>query len=256
MAQINLNADLGEGYGRYAVGNDEGIMKIVKSANIACGFHAGDPTQMTKAVRIAKENGVSIGAHPGFNDLWGFGRRQIQMEASDLEYMITYQIGALQAIARAAGQRVTHVKPHGALNNMAHFDRDYAMAIARGIKAADRELIFVANACSEMVKAGQELGLQVAHEAYVDRLYDDSGLMTSRREPGAVIHDPEAALKQVLSFVEEQAIVTRTGKRIKTPIHTFCTHGDEGTGVSLVATVRAELEKRGIGVVSLPELSL
>src|SRR5438309_209460 len=157
MKKINLNADLGESYGRYTVGDDAGIMKVVKSANIACGFHAGDPTVMAEAVRLAHENGVSLGAHPGFNDLWGFGRRQIQMDPRDLELMVLYQVGALQAMARAQGAKVTHVKPHGALNNMAHVNTEYAMAIARGIHAADSQLIFVANATSEMVKAGHAL---------------------------------------------------------------------------------------------------
>jgi UPF0271 protein len=256
MKKINLNADLGESYGRYTVGDDAGIMKVVKSANIACGFHAGDPTVMAEAVRLARENGVSVGAHPGFNDLWGFGRRQIQMRPEDLELMILYQIAALQGMARAQGVTVTHVKPHGALNNMAHVNAEYALAIARGIHAADPDLIFVANATSEMVKAGAKLGLKVAHEAYVDRTYEDDGLMTSRREPGAVIHDPAAALRQVLSFVEEQAIVTRSGKRIPTPLHTFCTHGDEGTAISLVSQVRRALQARDIEVVPLPELDL
>ncbi|HEY5867982.1 MAG TPA: 5-oxoprolinase subunit PxpA, partial [Candidatus Tectomicrobia bacterium] len=239
MKKINLNADLGESFGRYRVGDDAGIMKIVKSANIACGFHAGDPIVMAEAVALAAANGVSMGAHPGFNDLWGFGRRQIQMQAKDLEWMVLYQIGALQAIARSKGQRITHVKPHGALNNMAHVNTEYALAIARAIQSADPELIFVANACSEMVKAGQQLGLRVACEAYVDRTYDDTGLMTSRSDPDAVIHNPDVALKQVLSFVEEQAIITKSGKRIPTPIHTFCTHGDEGTAIALVSKVRA-----------------
>ncbi|MEA3155064.1 MAG: 5-oxoprolinase (ATP-hydrolyzing) subunit, partial [Betaproteobacteria bacterium] len=152
MTTINLNADMGESFGRFKVGNDEAILKVINSASIACGFHAGDPTVMAKAVRLAKENGVSIGAHPGFNDLWGFGRRQIQMNTKDLEYMIAYQIGALNGIAAGVGAKVTHVKPHGALNNMAHVDADYASAIARGIKSVDRDIIFVANALSEMVK--------------------------------------------------------------------------------------------------------
>lgn len=254
--RINLNADLGESYGRYRIGDDAGIMAVVKSANVACGFHAGDPTVMAEAIATAKAHGVSVGAHPSFNDLWGFGRRQIQMDPKDLELMVLYQIAALQGMARAQGVKVTHVKPHGALNNMAHFNKDYAMALARGIHAADPELIFVANATSEMVRAGEQLGLKVAHEAYADRTYDDTGLMTSRREPDAVIHDPDKALQQVISFVEEQAIVTKTGKRIPTPIHTFCTHGDEGSAIGLISKVRKALEARDIEVVTLPELAL
>jgi UPF0271 protein len=256
MTTINLNADMGESYGRFKVGNDEAIMKVIKSASIACGFHAGDPTVMAKAVRLAKENGASIGAHPGFNDLWGFGRRQIQMNTKDLEYMIAYQIGALNGIAAGAGMKVTHVKPHGALNNMAHVDAEYAAAIARGIKSVDRDIIFVANACSEMVKAGHKEGLRVAEEAYVDRTYEDSGAMTSRKFPDAMIHDPEQAIKQVLSFVNEGAIISKNGKKIPTRIRTFCCHGDETTGVGVVSAVRQTLEKNGIKIVPLPEMDL
>jgi UPF0271 protein len=254
MTTINLNADMGESYGRFNVGNDEAILKVINSASIACGFHAGDPTVMAKAVRLAKENGVSIGAHPGFNDLWGFGRRQIQMNTKDLEYMIAYQIGALNGIAAGVGAKVTHVKPHGALNNMAHVDPDYAAAIARGIKSVDRDIIFVANALSEMVKAGRKEGLRVAEEAYVDRTYDDTGAMTSRKFPDAMIHDPEQAIKQVLSFVNERALISKSGKKFPTRIHTFCCHGDEGTGVEVVSAVRKALEKNGIKLATLPEM--
>lgn len=253
--QVNLNADMGESHGQFKVGNDAELMKVIRSANIACGFHAGDATVMTRTVKLALDHGASIGAHPGFNDIWGFGRRQIQMDATDLEYMITYQIGALQAIAGAQGAKVTHVKPHGALNNMAHHDLQVAMAIARGIKAVDRELIFVANACSEMVKAGHAVGLRVAEEAYVDRTYGDSGLMTSRSLPNAMIHDADVAVRQVLSFIEEQAIITTTGKRLPSAIRSFCTHGDEPTALALAAKVRAELERQGVQVLPLPEMS-
>jgi len=256
MSRINLNADIGESFGKYVIGNDAALMKIIASANIACGFHAGDPTVMTRTVAMAKENGVSIGAHPGFNDLWGFGRRRIQMDPRDLEYLITYQIGALQAIAHGASAKVTNVKPHGALNNMAHVDAEIAAAIARGIRAADRELIFVANACSEMVTAGRAAGLRVAEEAYVDRTYDDSGLMTSRAQDDAIIRDPAVAARQVVSFIEEQAVITRSGRRLPSRICTFCTHGDEPTAVALAAHVRDELARRGIDVVPLTELDL
>src|SRR5687767_7424322 len=256
MATINLNADMGESYGRFTVGNDEAILKVINSASIACGFHAGDPSVMAKAVRMAKENGVSIGAHPGFNDLWGFGRRQIQMNTKDLEYMVAYQIGALNGICAGVGAKVTHVKPHGALNNMAHVDPDYAAAIARGIKSVDRDIIFVANALSEMVKAGRKEGLRVAEEAYVDRTYDDTGAMTSRKFADAMIHDAGQAVKQVLSFIDEKAIISKTGKKFPTRIHTFCCHGDEGTGVEVVSAVRQALEKQGIKLTTLPEMDL
>lgn len=256
MTTINLNADMGESYGRFKVGNDEEILKIINSASIACGFHAGDPTVMAKAVQTAKENGVSVGAHPGFNDIWGFGRRQIQMNTKDLEYMISYQIGALNGIATQFGMKVTHVKPHGALNNMAHVDPEYAKAIARGIKAVDRDIIFVANVLSEMVKAGREEGLRVALEAYVDRTYDDTGAMTSRKYPDAMIHDAEQASKQVMTFLNEGAVISKSGKKFPTKIHTFCCHGDEPTGVAVVGKVKSALEKQGVKFKTLPEMDL
>ena len=256
MTTINLNADLGESFGHYTIGNDAALMKVIKSASIACGFHAGDPTVMANAVRLAQANGVSVGAHPGFNDLWGFGRRQIKMNARDLEYLITYQIGALQGIAHGAGAKVTHVKPHGTLNNMAHVDLEVAGAIARGIKAADPALIFVANACSKMVEAGRKEGLRVAEEAYVDRTYDDSGAMTARSQgDAAMIRDAQAAIRQVLSFIEEGALISLSGKRFKARIHTFCTHGDEATGVAVAGEVRKALEAQGIRVLPLTEMT-
>jgi UPF0271 protein len=169
MIKINLNADMAEGFGAYDIGDDLGILEVIGSANIACGFHAGDPNTMHRVVMEAKRRGVSIGAHPGFNDLWGFGRRRIDTKPADLEYMIAYQIGALQAIAAYADAKVTHLKPHGALNNMAAEDKDYALAIGRAIKAADRNIIYVALAGSEMEKAGRHLGLPVALEGFAVR---------------------------------------------------------------------------------------
>jgi UPF0271 protein len=254
MTTVNLNADIGESYGVFHIGNDEEMIRFVQSASIACGFHAGDPTTMAQTARAAKDQGVSVGAHPSFDDLWGFGRREIRMNTRDVEYLVAYQIGALSAIATAVGTAVTHVKPHGALSNMAERDAEYAAAIARAIKSVDRDLIFVAIACSEMVKAGHKEGLRVADEAFCDRTYDESGKITSRRCADAVIRDPQVAVQQVLSFISEGAIITRTGKRISTPIRTFCTHGDEPTGVEVVRAVRESLAKQGIGVAPLPQL--
>ena len=255
MTAINLNADMGESYGHFQIGNDETIMKFIKSASIACGFHAGDPTIMAKAVRLAKENGASVGAHPGFNDLWGFGRREIKMNSRDVEYMVAYQIGALSAIAAGVGMKVTHVKPHGALSNMAHEDPEYADAIARAIKSVDPDMIFVAIACSEMVTSGHKHGLRVAEEAFVDRTYDDNGKLTSRKFADALIRDPDQAVRQVMSFLAEHAIITKSGKKIPTRLHTLCVHGDEPTGVAVVRTVRQALEKNKIQVVPLPEMT-
>ncbi len=252
--KININADIGEGYGKYSIGNDAALMPLIGSANVACGMHAGDPTIMVRTVKLALDHGVSIGAHPGFNDIWGFGRRQIRMRPQDLEYLVTYQIGALLALALAQGAKVTHVKPHGALNNMAHGDLDYALAIGRGIKAADRDLIYVANAGSQMTLAARQLGLKVANEAYVDRVYDDNGMMASRERDDAVIRDPEQAARQVLDIIQNKALISTSGKRIPAEIHTFCIHGDEPTAVDVMRVVRSRLAEAGVEVVPLPAL--
>lgn len=252
--KININADIGESFGHFRIGNDAMVMAGIGSANIACGMHAGDPTIMTETVRLALDNGVSIGAHPGFNDLWGFGRRQIRMRPVDLEHLVTYQIGALMALAGAQDARVTHVKPHGALNNMAHSQDEVATAIARGIKAADPDLIFVANANSAMTRAGEALGLKVANEAYIDRRYDDTGYMLSRERDDAVIRDPDEAAEQVVRFLEEGAVISASGKRIKADIHTFCLHGDEPTAEAVLTAVRNRLAAASIEVVTLPDL--
>ena len=253
---VNLNADMGEGFGAYDIGNDDGILKIIKSANIACGFHAGDPLVMRRVVERAKAEGVSIGAHPGFNDLWGFGRRRIDMKPHDLECMIAYQIGALQAMASFAGEKVTHVKPHGALNNMAAENEEYAMAIGRAIKSVDRDLIYVALSGSEMEKAAVKLDLPLAREGFCDRQYEDDGNLTSRKVPGSVIKDPEVATRQVVEMVVEGVIVSRNGKRIKRRVDSLCVHGDEPTALALSASVRAGLEAAGVKIVPLTEMKL
>lgn len=253
---VNLNADMGEGFGAYDIGDDDAILKIIRSASIACGFHAGDPLTMRHLVQRAKEEGVSIGAHPGFNDLWGFGRRRIDMKPEHLEYLIAYQIGALQGMAAYVGEKVTHVKPHGALNNMAAENAEYAMAIGRAIKAVDRDIIYVANVGTEMEKAGRKLGLKVAREGYCDRQYDDDGNITSRKNPGAVIHDPAVAAKNVVRMVVDGEIISRNGKRIARRVDTLCVHGDEPTGVAIARAVRTGLEAAGVKIVPLPEMAL
>lgn len=254
--KINLNADMAEGFGAYGIGDDDGLLDIIGSANIACGFHAGDPTIMRGIVHRAVERGVTIGAHPGFNDLWGFGRRQIQMRADDLENMVAYQIGALQAMATCEGTTVTHLKPHGALNNMAAVDEAYAMAIARAIRAVDAGIIYVALAGSEMERAGRELGLKVALEGFCDRQYDDDGNLTSRRIPGSVHRSPEKAVEQVLNMVLHGKIVSRNGREIPCVAHTLCIHGDEPTAVTVAGAVRDALIKAGVELVTLPEVPL
>lgn len=256
VSKINLNADMGEGFGNYDIGDDEAILKIIRSASVACGFHAGDPIVMRRVVVRAREEGVSVGAHPGFNDLWGFGRRRIHMNAEELEYTIAYQIGALQALAAYAGMTVTHVKPHGALNNMAAEDREFADAIGRAIKVVDPALIYVALAGSEMQNAGEALGLTTACEGFADRLYEDDGNLTPRRIEGSVIRDPATAKTRVVEMVRDQTIISRSGKRVPRRLDSICIHGDEPTAVAVGQAARAGLEAAGIAVVPLPEMDL
>ncbi len=253
---INLNADIAEGWGAYDIGNDVELMKIIKSASVACGFHAGDPNTMHRLCMLAKQEGVSVGVHPGFNDLWGFGRRRIQMKPSDLEYMIAYQIGALQAMASYAGLKVTHLKPHGALNNMAAEDEGYAMAIGRAIKTVDKDIIYVALFGSEMQKAAEKLGLRLACESFPDRLYDDDGNLASRSIPGTVLKNPKAAGEQAVRMVCDGEIVSRNGKAVKIDVHTLCVHGDEATGVAVARAIREGLEAAGVAIVPLTDMKL
>ena len=205
---------------------------------------------------LAKQEGVSIGAHPGFNDLWGFGRRRIQMKPNDLELMVAYQIGALQAIASYSGLKVTHLKPHGALNNMAAEDEDYAMAIGRAIRTVDRDIIYVALYGSQMERAAEKLGLRLAREGFADRKYDDDGNLASRAIPGTMLKDPQSASEHVLRMVQEGEVIAMSGKRVRVNVDTLCVHGDEATGVAIASAVRKALEAAGIEVVPLTSMAL
>ena len=255
MKNINLNSDIGEGFGVYDIGNDAEMLKIVNSANIACGFHAGDPNVMDRVVKQSIKNGVSIGAHPGFNDLWGFGRRQIHMSTDEIEASVAYQIGALQAISATNNAIVTHVKPHGALNNMSSLDPAIATAIARGVNLVDPKLILVAVSGSFLFSAGQALGLTVAAEAYADRSYEDDGNMTSRKYDHAMIKDPEKAAAQVRNIVIDGYIIANSGNKVPVRADTICIHGDEPTGPAVAQAVRKMLDREGIAVKPLPELN-
>ncbi|MDF1585181.1 LamB/YcsF family protein [Marinimicrococcus flavescens] len=244
---VDLNSDLGESFGAWTMGNDAEMLDIVTTANVACGFHAGDPLVMHETVRLALERGVEIGAHPGFLDLWGFGRRPIQGERpGDVEKLIVYQIGALQAMAAVVGHKVRHLKTHGALGNMAAVDADLAMAVARASKAVDPEMIFVVMPGNELEKAGEKLGLRMAREVYADRTYDDAGNLTSRKLPGAVIHDSAEATQRVLRMLEDGAITSVSGKRIPVAIDTICVHGDNPAAVAMARGIREAMEKAGV----------
>ena len=254
--KINLNADIGEGYGAYDIGDDASLMKIIKSASVACGFHAGDPTNMVKLVRLARQEGVSLGVHPGFNDIWGFGRRKIQMDPKDLEYMVAYQIGALQAMASYEDMPVTHLKAHGALNNMAAENEDYAMAIGRAIKAVDDSIVYVALAGSEMQKAAERLGLPLAREGFADRSYEADGNLTPRTLQGAVHEDAKTVCDQVVRMAGEGEVMSRQGTIAKVDVETICVHGDEPTAVAVAGAARDGLVAAGFDVVPLPEMDL
>jgi UPF0271 protein len=246
---IDLNCDLGEGFGAWDMGNDAAMIELATSVNIACGFHAGDADTMRKTVGLAKARGVSIGAHPGYRDLHGFGRRPVAgLTAAEIENLVAYQIGALQAIATLAGHQVTHVKAHGALSNVACEDDMTARAIASAIKAVDRHLIFVVLANSKLVAAGDAAGLPMAHEIFADRAYEDDGSLVSRRKPGAVLHDPAQIAERVVRMVQDSAVTSVSGKVIKMRMDTVCIHGDTPGAVEIGRGVRQALKDSGIDV--------
>ncbi|WP_375456445.1 5-oxoprolinase subunit PxpA [uncultured Methylobacterium sp.] len=246
MRSIDLNADLGEGYGTYACGDDAAMLGLVTSANVACGMHAGDPEIMAATFALAKGNGVAVGAHPGFPDLWGFGRRRMPFTAAEIERLVAYQVGAAQALATYAGHKVTYVKPHGALGNIAAAERDVADAIARAVRAVDRELALLATALSAQVPAGEAAGLAVHQEIFADRGYTEAGQLIARGQPGAMIEAADAAADRVLAMVEAGAIITAQGTRLPTPIRSVCVHGDSVHAVAMARAVRARIEGAGI----------
>jgi len=251
---MNINADMGEGYGHYKIGNDDEILKIVQSVNVACGLHGGDATVMREVCLKAKANGVSIGAHPGFNDVWGFGRRQIRMNADDLEYLVAYQLGALAGMAAYAGVKVTHVKPHGALNNMCAVDKSYADAIARAMKTVDPSLYYLALSGTQMERAALDVGVPLAREAFIDRLYEDDGNLRSRTNADAMIKDPKAASERAVRMVLDGEIISVNGKKMPTKFDSLCVHGDEPTAIAVASACCDALRAAGVELVTLPEM--
>lgn len=242
---INLNADLGESFGAWTMGDDPALLKIVNSANIACGFHAGDPTVMQQTVRLALAQGVSIGAHPSYPDLQGFGRRVMQMSSQDMQAMLLYQIGALQAIAAAEGGRVSHVKPHGALNNVACASAEVAQTVVQTLQKLDPSLILLAPAHSVLAQAAETAGLPVRYEVFADRAYLDDGQLMPRSRPGAVLHEPQACVEHVLRMLRAGAIVTATNQQLPCRIDSICVHGDGPEAVHTARTIRQALEAAG-----------
>jgi 5-oxoprolinase (ATP-hydrolysing) subunit A len=250
MQQIDLNCDMGESYGAGLVGNDELLMPLVSSANIACGFHGGDPSVMHRTVSLAIKHGVTIGAHPSFPDLQGFGRRNMQMSAQEVYDIMLYQMGALEAFVRAGGTTLHHVKPHGALYNQAARDPELAASIAHAIYYFNKELLLYGPAGSALEKAALGLHLAFCAEAFADRTYQEDGSLTPRTEPGALIRDLVQALQQVHSLVDQQAVTTLSGTIIPMPARTICIHGDGLHAVDFASAIRKSLTEKGVRIQS------
>jgi len=248
MYFVDLNSDLGESFGAYTIGRDEEVLPLVSSANVACGFHAGDPTVMAKTAVLCKNSGVAIGAHPGFNDLVGFGRRNMSVSPADAKYLIMYQVGALDAFCKASGIKMQHVKPHGALYNMAAKDTALAKAICEGIYEYDNSLILMGLAGSEMITQAKAIGLPYAAEVFADRAYEDDGTLVARTKPGAMIKDEDEAVSRVIRMIKEHKVCSINGNDIEICPDSVCVHGDSEKALIFVKKIRTALEKEGISI--------
>ncbi|MGB9866363.1 MAG: LamB/YcsF family protein [Bacillota bacterium] len=253
MNVVDLNSDLGEDWGKWRVSRDAEVMSCVTSANVACGFHAGDPSTIRRTVRLARSAGVAIGAHPGWPDLLGFGRRNMEVDPEEARDYVVYQVGALKAFVEAEGGRLTHVKPHGALYNQAAKDKRLAQAIAQAVKEVDPCLILVALPGSELYKAGREAGLLTAGEVFADRAYNPDGTLVPRTRPNAMIKDVRVAIQQVLHMVEHSSVVAVDGTEVPIAADTICIHGDQPDAVAFAKEIRAALENKGIRVAPMSE---
>ena len=256
--KIDPNSDVGESFGNYKLGLDEDVVPLISSANVACGFHAGDPTVMKRTIEIAADNGVAVGAHPGFPDLIGFGRRQMDASLEEIHDYVLYQVGALQAFATSRCIKLQHVKPHGALYNMAVQNNDIWDAVARSIAAVDSDLILYVLAGSnrkDLEALGTKHGIRIAFEFFGDRAYNPDGSLVSRKEPGAVIHDHEAVAEKVLKMVKEGRVACKDGSEIDMAADTICVHGDNPSALALVKNIRQSLEAAGVEIAA-PETFL
>jgi UPF0271 protein len=246
--RIDINSDVGESFGAYTIGHDAGLMRSITSANIAAGFHGGDPSVLRETIRQARTYGVAVGAHPGFPDLVGFGRRELNVTPKEAEDFVLYQVAAVAGVAAAEGVRVQHVKPHGALFNMAVRNAELSAAIARAVAAFDRSLILFGLPGSEILRAGRDAGLRVAAEVFADRAYEPDGSLASRRKPGSVIHDPDAVVARAVRMVKERSVVAVDGSVVPLDADTMCVHGDTPGSDDLAAKIRAGLEAAGVTV--------
>lgn len=251
---VDLNCDMGESFGNYKIGQDEDIVSYITSANIACGFHASDPLVMQKTIALCKEAGVAPGAHPGFPDLVGFGRRQMKVSSGELTAMIIYQVGALKAFAEAAGLHLQHVKPHGAMYNMAGKDPVMAKAICEGIAAVDKNLILLGLSGSAFEEAAANAGLRFAREVFADRAYEEDGSLVVRGKDGAMITDEDEAVNRVVRMVKEHKVTSITGKDIEVNPDSICLHGDSPKAVLFAKKIRERLEKENITIAPIEQV--
>lgn len=251
MVRVDINSDIGESFGRFRIGQDEEVIKQVTSVNIACGFHAGDPVVMEKTVKLALDNGVAVGAHPGFPDLMGFGRRNMSISPREARAYIVYQVAALNGFVKALGGKMQHVKPHGALYNMAAEDYQLARAIAEAVYSVDQELILVGLAGSQLIKAGRDAGLRTACEVFADRAYTREGTLVPRGTPGALIEDEGEARERVLEMVLKGKVKSIDGEEIGITADTICIHGDSQQAENFAKKIRKALEKAGVKIAAL-----
>lgn len=246
---VDLNSDMGESFGPWVMADDTAMLDLVTSANIACGFHGGDDQVMLKTVTLAKAKGVAIGAHPGLRDLQGFGRRaMVGLSESEVETLVAYQLGALQAIATMVGAKVTHVKAHGALGNMSYVEAPIARAIVKAVKAVDASLTLVVLPLSQIEKAGEAASLTLAREVFADRAYEDDGTLMSRKKPGSLLHDPMIVAERAWRMVADKAIISATGKILKVGVDTICIHSDSPGALAMAKAVRERLLKEGVSL--------
>lgn len=255
MIKVDLNCDLGESFGHYQLGMDEDIIPLITSANVACGFHASDPVEMEKTVTLAHSSGVAVGAHPGFPDLVGFGRRNMNLSPKEVRAIMLYQMGALSAFCRENGVPMQHVKPHGALYNMAARDEKLAEAICEAIAEFDDNLILLALSGSCMLKAAKKKGIRAASEVFADRAYEEDGTLVARSKPGAMIEDETLAIRRVVHMVKEGQVESITGKVIPIQADSICVHGDNKKALFFVQKIREALLAEGVALVPLGEKS-
>lgn len=254
MYMVDLNSDLGESFGNYTIGMDNDILKYVSSANIACGWHAGDPIIMDKTVKLAKENNVEIGAHTGYNDLAGFGRRNMTLSFNELKMYVKYQLGALIAISKIHGKKLQHVKPHGAMYNMAAINYEYARAISEAIYEVDKNIILLGLANSELINSGKAVGIRTANEVFADRAYTDDGLLVSRKMDGAVIKDTNLVIKRTIHMIKYGSVESINGKSIKIKADSICVHGDNPKALDFVKNIKKALEAEDIKIMKLDKI--